>query len=226
MGLRSGGFGVGVLLRQRGQAGRWCKVGIGRGQAVLCGVQSGDLLLLACAESYCFLDDQEGDGNGDRCPQDDGEHAQHLQGQEADTAAVEQPHICIVSRGRRGGKEAHRDGAPNAVQAVDRHGAHRVVNAQLVIQSPDAKDHQDAGHRADDNGAQRIRHVTRSGDGYQPGQGGVQAHRDVRLPILDPGEDHAGDGRHRRGNRGSDEDGAQLLQRGGRSAIEAVPPQP
>ena len=109
---------------------------------------------------------------------------------------------------------------------MHRNRAHRVVHMQLMVQQPDAENHQHAGDSADHDGAESVRHITSGGDGHQAGQRGIQAHRNIGLAVLDPGNDHAHDRGHRGSDRGGQENGAQLGHRGSGSAIEAIPAQP
>ena len=95
-----------------------------------------------------------------------------------------------------------------------------------VIQQPYAEAYQQTGNNTDDRRTECIYDITAGGDCNQTSQRSVQAHGNVRLAILDPCEDHAGNGCQSRSNGGGQENGAQLGNRGGSGTVEAVPAEP
>ena len=70
------------------------------------------------------------------------------------------------------GEQAEREAAPGAVDAVDRDGADRIVDADLV-EEEHRFDHQDAGDQADEAGAARA----------DEGAGAVMATRPASMPL-------------------------------------------
>ena len=189
-------------------------------------IQAQGFLLCGDPQANTGLDDQEGDGDGHGSPRGNGKDAQELNPQKRKAAAIEQAYQRVIAGGGSGGKKAGGNSTPDAVEAVNSHSAHRIVNAQHIVQEPYAEHHQQTGNRANDQGAEAVRHIAGGRDGHQSRQGGVQAHGNIGLSITDPCKDHAYDGCCRGGNRSGQENGAQLFHTGGGGAVEAVPAQP
>ena len=108
------------------------------------------------------------------------------------------------------GKQAYRQGAPYAVH----HNAPqpRPPDRPHAAYGPAARRRKPPARRrlAPITMAPRaVRHITSGGDGHQAGQRGIQAHRNIGLAVLDPGNDHAHDRGHRGRDRGGEEDRSQ-----------------
>ena len=103
---------------------------------------------------------------------------------------------------------------------------YRVIYVENVIQEPYAEAYQQTGNNTDDCRTESIDYVTAGGDCNQTSQGCVQAHGDIWLAVLDPGEDHAGNSCQCRSNGRGEEDGAQLRNRCCSSAVESIPAEP
>ena len=95
-----------------------------------------------------------------------------------------------------------------------------------------AKDDNKSGNQANEERARGGYRVAACRDGDKPGQGAVQCHRDVRLFVADPGDDHDGDRRGGSGKVCGEEDasgGGHALIAGngdGGAAVEAEPAEP
>ena len=122
--------------------------------------------------------------------------------------------------------KANRQRSPDAVDTVYSYRAYGVINVELIVQQPHAENHQQAGSRADHDGAEAVGHVASGGNAHQTGQRSIQAHGNIWLAILDPGKNHANHRCHRRRHRGGEENRAQLLNGGSGRAVEAIPAQP
>ena len=71
------------------------------------------------------------------------------------------------------GEQAHRDDAPESVGAVDRDGAHRIVDLHDFLDELNREAHQHAGDQSDDDGA----------DGFTKPLGAVIATSPARRPL-------------------------------------------
>lgn len=169
-----------------------------------------ELLLRRKHADRSSFNDEECQCNGDRSPCQNADNTQSLCTQYGETAAVEQTVINIVCRSRSGGKQTNCQCTPQTVQAVYCNGTYRIVHVKHVIQQPYAEAYQQTGNNTDDRRTECIYDITAGGDCNQTSQRSVQAHGNVRLAILDPCEDHAGNGCQSRSNGGGQENGAQL----------------
>src|SRR5579883_2605026 len=79
------------------------------------------------------------------------------------------------------GKEPDRQHAPEAVGAVDRDRAHRVVDLELPLDEEDRFDHQDSGDQSDDAGAEGPHERAGRGDRDQACEHAVAHHGRVGL---------------------------------------------
>ena len=125
-------------------------------ETVLEDVETLDLLLTGDPQADRGLEGGEEDAGADDHPdEDDGGH-QQLDEQLVDTAAVEQAGIFTAEEGVVvGGEQADRDQAPEAADAVDADGAHRIVDLDLVEEQ----------HRTDDQYCRRWRRSTPTPEG-------------------------------------------------------------
>src|ERR1044071_6651150 len=82
-------------------------------------------------------------------------------------------------------EQAEGQTAPRAVDAVDADRADRIVNATLVPEEH-AFDNEDAGHDADDAGADGIHERARCGDGHQTGEHAIANHRRIGFLGFEP----------------------------------------
>ena len=171
-------------------------------------------------------DEQEHNGNRHGCPSADRKHTKQLFCKQCNAAAVEQAGEAIVAGGCGRCKKTDCNGTPNAVAEVDGNRADRVIDMELIVEQPNAERAKETGHNADDCRAEAVRYVTAGGDGDQTGERSVETHGNIRLAVLYPCEDHAGDGCYGRCDGGREEDRAELLNACCRSAVEAVPAEP
>ena len=88
-----------------------------------------------------------------------------------------------------GGEDADGDHAPQAVDAVDRDRADRIVDTPLLPEE-DTQHDEDAGDRTDDRRAQRIDECARRGDRHEAGQHAVAHHRRIGLQALCMSSNH------------------------------------
>ena len=209
-----------VLAQLAGHAEGHGEVGVSGGQAVLGDVQAFQLFFFGDPHGAAHHqgDHLEHNRHGYSHPNGHSHNAQSLDAQLVNAAAVEQAAFSV--------KQAHSQGAPGAVCAVNCHSAYRVVDVELHVQAFHHDHHQDTGHSADDNGAYTRDIGAAGSDGHQACQGGVQTHGHVRLLVLEPGDDHADHG----GSSGSQGGGAQNLRHRGNiaggGAVKAVPAEP
>ena len=82
------------------------------------------------------------------------------------------------------------------VGAVGVHCANGIVDVELQVQRLDHDDHQNARDEANDGGAYRVKGVAARRNCHQTGEGGVEAHGNVRLAVLYPGVEQRGAGGH------------------------------
>ena len=214
----------GHRLHRAGEPARRHKVGIGRGQAVLLDVQALDLLLGGAAQADGVLEHQKYDGNGHQDPHRHREHADALGDKEGGAAAIEK---AAVHRQQASEQSTH-----GPTDAMDRDGAHWVVDLGYLVKKFNRKRKDDAGARSDDGGAEDGYHVASGGDGYQAAQSGVEGHGHIRLTVPQPGKDHGDHAGHCRRHVGGAEDGAGhrhgavSLHGDSGAAIEAKPAEP
>ena len=191
-------------------------------------VQTGDLLLRRDPQADGVL--QNGKDNGDHnCHiEDNGRHAQTLDAEEMEAAAVEHAFF----RGDAGGKQAGENGAESAADTVNGNCAHRVVDLGDLIKEFHSQHDDETEHNAHDGSAQRIYGVAPGGDAHQTGQRGVVSHGNIGLAVAQPGEDQgraAGNGGAEVGveehQTGADDQIVGVHAHGG-SAVEAEPAEP
>ena len=199
-------------------------------QAVLRLVQAHDFLRSGDAQADGLVNNLEDDGHGHDHPGNDSKHAQDLDAQEGEAAAIDEAFlrhlVAVIVR-----EDAGEDGAGRAAQAMYADRADRVVHLHNLVDELDAEHHHEASNDADRRSARRGHHVAAGGDGHQAGQGAVQGHGDVRLAVAHPGDAHDRNGRHgRRQVRGHEDAGRGFVraagQGDGRAAVEAEPAEP
>ncbi len=187
-------------------------------------VQTVDLFLFGHPQANELLDQAEDDEHADQNPGRHADQAQGLHTQAGKTAAVE--HTAV------GGKQAHSQGAPGTVDAVDRHGAHGVVDAGDAVKEFHREDAQHTGHNTDDGGAVGVHLIAAGGDGHQAGQRAVEGQGHIRLAVAQPGDDkggHGGQGRRQVGVEADQAGGDHGFVTGhgdGGAAVEAEPAEP
>ena len=170
-------------------------------QTMLGAVQTADFLLRRNAETDGLLDDHEGDQHHHRRPCKDGDDTERLNAQQLETTGVEQ---TLQSCGSiRVCQQTDCDRTPDTVCKMNTYGTDRIVDVKLQIKELNDYNYQDTGYDTDDDGAESVQRVTACGDTDKAGQRAVQAHRNIRLTVLDPGVKH----RHNSGNRRSDRRG-------------------
>ena len=79
---------------------------------------------------------------------------------------------------------------------------HGIIDMELQIQHLDDDHHQYARNNSNNDRTQCIQCIASGGNSDQPGQGGVQAHGDIRLSVLFPCINHGGAGSYGRSNGG------------------------
>ena len=181
-------------------------------------IQPGDLFLRRDPQSVGMLDDLKHDRHDHAGIGRDRHDPQALYAELAQAAPVEQAAF--------GGQQAGQERTGHTAAAMDRHSAHGVIDVELHIQQFHHDYHQHAGDHAHHEGAHGIQISAAGGDAHQPRQRRVQAHTHVRLPVFDPGKEHAHHGSHRRGDGGVAQDLRQLGGIGGCGAVEAIPAEP
>ena len=139
-----------------------------------------------------MLQDGEDDGDDHSHIKDHGSNAQTLDAKEVETAAVKDP----LFRGHAGGEEAGEDSAQGTADAMDRDGAHRVVNLGNLVEELHGQHDDQAENNAHNGGTQGSNGVAPGGDAHQACQSGVVGHGDIRLAIAQPGEDQGGAAGH------------------------------
>ena len=213
---------LGGGIRHHGEAG------VSREQAVLGDIQTGDLLLRRNPQADGLFDEDEHHRNDDRHIGDDADHAQALDTQEMEAAAVEQ----TLLGGNAGGEQAGQNGAQGAADTVDGNRAHRIINLHNLVEELHGQHHHDAEHRAHNGGAKRGDRVASGGDAHQSGQRGVVGHGHIGLAVTNPGEDQRHAAGHGRGQIGVEEDQTRAgdclvgIHGHGGSAVEAEPAEP
>ena len=200
------------------------KAGVGARQAVLVDVKAVQLLLLGDAQPDRLFDDREDDVHRDQHPRGHADNAQQLDAQLGKAAAVEQAAL--------GGKQADRQRAPAAVDAVDGDRTDRVIDLGNLVEELDREDAEHTGHNADDGCAERIDHITARGDGHKARQRAVEGQRDIRLAVPHPRDDQRRNSGQRGGKVGVEADKACGNHRiiaghaDGGAAVEAEPAEP
>ena len=222
---------VGVLVGHHGS-----RVCIGDGetsvsgcQTMLVDIQTVDLHLCGNAQADELIDELEDNEHHNDNVDVNGNEAQQLGAQLCQTAAVEE--TCVLSVGT-GGEQAHRNGAPHAVCKVDGNCTNRVIHLGDVIEELNAQNNEQAGHKADEECAERRNGIAACSDRHQTGQRTVQGHGNIGLAVAQPGEDHSHTGGNGCGKVGVEADqtghGHGLV--GGkaqrRTAVEAEPAEP
>ena len=81
---------------------------------------------------------------------------------------------------------------------MDGNRADRVIDMELIVEQPNAERAKETGHNADECRAEAVCYITAGGDGDQTGERSVETHGNIRLAVLYPCENHAGDGRYGR----------------------------
>ena len=98
---------------------------------------------------------------------------------------------------------------------------------ELVIQKPYAKDNQNTGNCADHDGTKSIyQHHRPAVMATRPAREAFKTHRNIRLAIFYPGQDHGNNGCNGGGDGCSNKDGAELFNGGCSSTVETVPAKP
>ena len=180
-----GGVGLhGGGIRQHGEAG------IGGKQAVLGDIQTGDLFLRRDPQADGVLQDGEDDGDDHSHIEDYGSNAQALDAKEVEATAVKDP----LFRGHAGGEEAGEDSAQGTADAMDRDGAHRVVNLGNLVEKLHGQHDDQTEDDAHNGGTQRGYSVTPGADdqlvGVHAYGGGT-----VEAEPAEPENEHAQSGK-------------------------------
>ena len=199
------------------------EVGVCAGQAVFCDIQAFDLLFRAGPQA---------DGRTDQAKDQD--HAEHrigsyredpeaLDPQLPEAAAVEQAFgaVALIAC-----EQSDRQGAPDPVDTVHRDCTDRIVHVEPYIQRFDRQVYQDPRTDADQEGTERVYTGTARRNRNQSRQRSVQTHRDIRLAVFLPGEQHACYRRDSRSDGRRAKDPCHLSDIGRGRSVEAVPGEP
>ena len=199
------------------------KIRVRARKAVLRHIQAFQFLLRRSPQADRRVNQAKNDDHAQHRIDADTDNAETLDAQLTEPAAVEKA-FCAVAF--VAGKQADRKRAPDPVYAVYGDRADRIVHMEAGVQHFNRQIHKDPRADADDKRADGIdaRAARRNGD--QTGEGGVQAHGDIRFAVLPPGEDHAGDGRRRGRDGGGPENPRHFAHIRCRRPVEAVPGEP
>ena len=122
-----------------------------------------------------------------------GTYADELRYQLARATAVEQPRDGTVDTipasavvGGPVGEQTHGDDAPEAVGAVDRDGADRIVDLKNALDELDADAYEKSSDKADDDGTDGADESAGRCNGDQSGEEAVPGHGRVGLAVAHP----------------------------------------
>ena len=180
-----------------------------------------------------LLDHKICNSNENSRPQTHSQHCKALEPKELCAAAVEKAcklNTVAICKSKawnsRICQKAYCKSTPDAVHHVYCHSAHRVIYMEHIVKEPDAEGHQQTADSTYDSSACAVNHVTAGGNAHKPCQGGIEAHRNVGLAVLYPGEYHAYNRCHCGCHGSCKEYGSQLCPACSSRTVEAVPAEP